>query len=213
MPSALPRSAMSGATDASATRPRAASESELGDKEERILDAVVAVLARGGIAAVSMRAIAKEADVALGLVNYYFESKTALIGAALERIGDADLLLVAPEPGLSPVEQLRDALRRVADAEFLDPDYLGLRLHLWSLAPTEPVFARINRDAQVRYRRGLADLIAAARPDLGADEVARRAADVLVIQNGMWVTSILIVDRESIERSLDRCEQVCLVDA
>ena len=183
------------------------------EKEERILDAVIAVLGRGGIAGVSMRAVAKEAGVALGLVNYYFSDKTSLIAAALRRIGDEDARLVEPAGPGDAVQQLRHALRRVADAEFLRPDYLGLRLHLWSLAPVEPEFARINVVAQTRYRDGLGNLIAAARPDLDAHEVARRAADVLVIQNGMWLTSMLIVDPEAIDRSVQRCEQIALADS
>lgn len=178
------------------------------DKEELMLDAVITVLARGGIAAVSMRAVAKEAGVALGLLNYYFDDKTSLIAAALRRVGDLDAALVAPVDGLDPVQQLRQALRRVADAEFLSADYLGLRLQLWSLAPVEPRFAEINHRAQTRYRDGLADLVAAARPDLDSAEVGRRAADILVTQNGMWLTSILIVDPESIARSVQRCEQI-----
>lgn len=180
----------------------------LSEKEERILDAVLAVLGRGGIAAVSMRAVAKEADVALGLMNYYFEGKTSLIAAALRRLGEEDARLVAPKAGLEPAEQVRHALRRVADEEFLRTDYLGLRLHLWSLAPIESAFAEINNEAQTRYRDGLAELIAGARPDLSLSEVGRRAADILVIQNGMWLTSILIVDAESIERSVERCEAI-----
>ncbi len=182
----------------------------LSAKEELILDAVISVLAEGGIAAVSMRAIAGHAGVALGLVNYYFESKTSLIAAALRRIGEEDARLVAPVAGLDDVEQVRHALRRVANEEFLRPDYLGLRLHLWSLAPTEPIFARINNEAQIRYRDGLAALISGARPELGPEEVARRAADILVIQNGIWLTSILIVDDASIARSIDRCELIAL---
>lgn len=180
----------------------------LSDKEELILDAVITVLANGGIAAVSMRAVAKEAGVALGLMNYYFDDKTSLIAAALRRVGDLDVALVAPEAGLDAASQLRRALRKVADAEFLRADYLGLRLQLWSLAPIEPRFADINHRAQTRYRDGLAALVAAARPDLDDAEVARRAADILVIQNGMWLTSILIVDPESIARSVRRCEQI-----
>lgn len=188
--------------------PTGATAAPLGEKEEWILDAVIAVLSRGGITAVSMRAVATEAGVALGLVNYYFDSKTSLIAAALHRLGQEDAQLVAQVAGLDPVEQLRHALRRVADEEFLRPNYLGLRLHLWSLAPIEPAYARINNEAQIRYRDGLAALIAAARPGLHADDVAHRAADILVIQNGMWLTSILIVDRESIARSVERCEAI-----
>jgi len=59
-------------------------------KEQLILDAVLAVLARSGISGVSMRAVAREAGVALGLMNYYFTDKTSLIAAALRRLGEQD---------------------------------------------------------------------------------------------------------------------------
>ena len=42
------------------------------DKRERILEAVLAVLARDGISGATMRAVAREAEVALGLATYYF---------------------------------------------------------------------------------------------------------------------------------------------
>ena len=155
-----------------------------------------------------MRAVAKEADVALGLMNYYFDDKTSLIAEALRRIGEADAQLVAPMPGLDADGQLRIALRRVADEEFLRTEYLALRLQLWSVAPVDPVFAAINQDAQVRYRNGLGSLIAAARPDLDPAEVGRRAADILIVQNGMWLTSILIVDDNAILRAIERCEVI-----
>ncbi len=181
---------------------------QMNDKEQQILDGVLAVLARDGISGVSMRAVAREAGVALGLMNYYFDDKRSLIGAALRHIGAQDAELVAPVDGLAAQAQLRHALRRVADDEFLRPDYLGLRLQLWSLAPVDELFAQINHDAQRRYRDGLGTLIREARPDLDDGEVERRAADVLIIQNGMWLTSILILDRPSIDRSIDRCEEI-----
>ena len=180
----------------------------LTDKENHILDAVMAVLARDGIAATSMRAVARQADVALGLMNYYFDNKTSLIAAALRRLGDEDARIVAPDEGLDAEARLRFALRRATDTEFLTTDYLALRLQLWSLASVDPVFADINHEAQTRYRDGLAALIAAARPDVGPDEVRRRAADVLIIQNGVWLTSILISDPDAIKRSVARSEQI-----
>jgi AcrR family transcriptional regulator len=183
-------------------------DERLGEKEEQILAAVIAVLGRGGIAAVSMRAVANEAGVALGLMNYYFNDKSSLIAAALRRVGDEDARLLDPVDGLEPADQLRRALRRVVNDELLSSDYLGLRLQLWSLAAIQPESAAINLVAQTRYLVRLGDLIAAARPDLTSDEVTRRAADVLVVQNGMWLTSILNVDSAVVERSVKRCEQI-----
>ena len=180
------------------------------DKDQRILDAVLAVLARRGIGGVSMRAIAAEANVALGLINYHFDGKESLISAALQRIGDQDAELVSPGSDLTAEEQVLHALRRVAEDEFLMSEYLGLRLQLWSLAAVDPEFGRINQASQIRYRDGLGQLIAAARPELEPYEIERRANDILVIQNGIWLTSLLIPDRPAIERSIERCTEIAL---
>jgi AcrR family transcriptional regulator len=179
-------------------------------KEQLILDAVLAVLARSGISGVSMRAVAREAGVALGLMNYYFTDKTSLIAAALRRLGEQDAQLVEPQEGLGPREQLVSSLHRVVDEEFLRGDYLALRLQLWALAPVDPSFASINQEAQERYRVGLIQLVRRASPDLEPAEAERRATDILVIQNGLWLTSMLIVDQAAINRGVLRCEELAL---
>ena len=177
-------------------------------KRQRILDAVLALLSRHGISGVSMRAVAREAGVALGLVNYYYADKVTLICAALRRIEEQDVALVAPDPDRSPAENLSAALCRVADSEFLTTEYLSHRLQLWSLAQAHPDFEEINTAAQIRYRRGLATLIRAARPDLSEAEADRRATDIDVVQNGLWLTALLGIDQASIQRSVRRCEEI-----
>ena len=180
------------------------------DKEARILEAVLTLLARRGISGVSMRAVASEANVALGLVNYYYEDKTSLIAAALRRVEEHDLTIVGPDAALDPEERLRAALRRVADPEFLTTEYLSLRLQLWALAQADEAFAHINTAAQKRYRAGLASLIRMARPALARTECNRRAADIDVLQNGIWLTALLGLDRASIQRNVRRSEEIAL---
>lgn len=156
----------------------------------------------------SMRAVAREAGVSLGLVNYHYEDKTSLIRAALHRIEEQDLAMVEPDPAREPRQRLRAALKRVADPEFLTTEYLSLRLQLWSLAQAHEDFEQINTEAQRRYRTGLAALIRAARPELTRADCARRAADIDVVQNGLWLTALLGLDRASINRSVDRCQEI-----
>lgn len=176
---------------------------------ERILDATMSVLARAGVAGVSMRAVAREAGVAVGLANYHFENKVSLISAALLRIGEQDATLVAPaEGGDDPADHLRRSLRRALDPAYLAPDYLSLRLQLWSLAGVDSRYADINRAAQQRYLAGLADLIAAARPGVDRAEAERRAADILIEQNGVWLTAILITDEAAVARAIARCDEL-----
>ncbi|HEY1155298.1 MAG TPA: helix-turn-helix domain-containing protein, partial [Arthrobacter sp.] len=168
------------------------------DRQSRILEAALDLLSRHGIAGVSMRAVAREAGVALGLVNYYYDDKTSLIRAALRSVDEHDLLLVAPNPSLTPDEQLRSALRRVAGPDLLTTRYLSLRLHLWALARADEGYAEINAAAFDRYIDGLAVLVSAAQPGMPWEECRARASDIVVIQNGMWLTSLLGVDKEAI---------------
>ena len=180
------------------------------DRQERILDAVLELLSRHGIAGVSMRAVAREAGVALGLVTYYYADKNGLIRAALVRIEEQDVALLEADPELGPEERLRRALRRVAEPALLTTEYLSLRLQLWSLAQVHEDFAHINAAAQQRYRAGLATLIGAARPHLDERVCDTRASDVDVIQNGMWLTALLGLDRASLDRAVTRCEEIAL---
>jgi AcrR family transcriptional regulator len=188
--------------------PARAKAEERPDRRTQILDGVLTLLSRKGIAGVSMRAVAREAGVALGLVHYYFDDKTSLIAASLRVVEVQDLDIVQPDPALPPADRLVAALRRVADPEFLTTEYLALRLQLWALAQLNDEFAEINSSAQSRYRDGLAALIHAARPDLSLAECERRAADVDVLQNGMWLTALLGLDRASIQRSVDRTVEI-----
>lgn len=178
------------------------------DREARILDAVLTILSRQGIEGVSMRAVAREAGVALGLVNYYYADKTSLIGEALRRIEAQDVAIVDPDPAKSPEDNLRAALRRIANREFLTTEYLSLRLQLWALSQANPTFEEINTAGQKRYRKELTALIRHARPDLSRAEATKRAADIDTIQNGIWLTALLGLDRASIRRSIALCEQI-----
>ncbi|MDT3396079.1 TetR family transcriptional regulator [Streptomyces sp. B1866] len=81
------------------------------DRRARIVDAAVAVLGRGGIAALSHRAVAAEADVPLGSTTYHFSSLDDLLLAALRRIDAAWLAGIARwSDGVRPGVPLADEL-------------------------------------------------------------------------------------------------------
>ena len=55
------------------------------ERRRRILDATLALAARGGYEAVQMRAVAEKAEVAVGTLYRYFPSKVHLLTSALAR--------------------------------------------------------------------------------------------------------------------------------
>ena len=137
------------------------------DTQGQILDAVLTVIVRQGIRSLSFRAVAAEADVALGLLNYHFDDKESLIRAAYQHA--AQRLMESSRTAATGTgsrdQAVRSFIRGVFGQEFLDADYLALRLSLWSVARSEPTVAAINAEIYETYLAELSALIAAARPE------------------------------------------------
>lgn len=183
------------------------------DRQEQILAAAIAILGRDGLAGISVRSVARKAGVAHGLVAYYFDDMNGLIEAALRRVEIDDLELLDPDPSLSARDQLCSVLQSIMRPEFLTTEYLSLRLQLWALAQANEEYGHINATAQRRYRERLTRLIEAAVPGIDRPEARRRAADIDIIQNGIWLTALLRIDKASLARAARRCEDIAFKGA
>jgi AcrR family transcriptional regulator len=58
------------------------------EPKKRILEAAISLFAQKGFAAVGVREIAKEADVNIAMISYYFEGKVGILKAILEEFFD-----------------------------------------------------------------------------------------------------------------------------
>ena len=185
---------------------------ELSATQEQILDAVIACLAEGGIAGVSMRSVADGADVSLGLLNYHFDGKQALIASAFQLV--CDRLLVSAMDTLDGVvgaeDRVRAFVRGSAHDEFLAPEYLRLRLVLWAAGRLDPEIGAADLRFYEEYVVRMADLIAAACSGVDAAGARARADDVSLIQNGLWLNWARFGDSEALVRGLRRCEDIAL---
>src|SRR5580700_8748066 len=113
---ATPRTRTNGSAEPAASAP---AEAELGsaaqrDRRKRILDATIALAAKGGYDAVQMRTVAERADVALGTLYRYFPSKIHLLVSALARELERYLerLERRPVPGETPYDRVLYVLGR-----------------------------------------------------------------------------------------------------
>lgn len=93
------------------------------DRRRRILDATYDLAAAGGFDAVQMRAVAEQADVALGTLYRYFPSKIHLLVSALGRQFEesAGRLNEREIPGDTPADRVLWVLRRMARGMQGDP--------------------------------------------------------------------------------------------
>jgi AcrR family transcriptional regulator len=93
------------------------------DRRKRILDTTYALAAEGGFDAVQMRAVADQADVALGTLYRYFPSKIHLLVSALQRQFDnaVEVLNAQAIPGDNPADRVINVLKRLSRGMQGDP--------------------------------------------------------------------------------------------
>lgn len=127
-------------------------------RRQAMLDAALALVARGGPRAVTHRAVAAEAGVPLAATTYYFASRDDLVAQALIRCAERDMA----------------RLEQRSLPEILDEDLAGDReqllatYELWLEAARNPALRPTARTVSATY-------VAAARRSLGDDLDARVA--------------------------------------
>ncbi len=88
------------------------------DKREAILDVAEDLFADFGFEAVSIRQLAKEADINVAMISYYFGSKEQLYKAVISRKLINTSGLIASNPNLNPWEKLNLIGENYVDAFF-----------------------------------------------------------------------------------------------
>ncbi len=160
------------------------------ERRQRILDATIALAAEGGFEAVQMRAVAEQADVALGTLYRYFPSKIHLLVSALAREFDRAQSAWATRtiPGDTPADRVIHVLRRTSRG-------LQSDRHLTEALTRAFMFADSSAQAEI-HQVGIAlskMLTHAMHPDratLLEDDVAiaRVIGDVWLSALVAWVT-------------------------
>ena len=81
-------------------------------RREEVSDAVLQLIAREGIGAVTLRAVARESEWSTGVIGHYFRNRHDMLIAALRRAAylQANQFKMTRQEGLTPLEQLRHIL-------------------------------------------------------------------------------------------------------
>ncbi|MEV2247196.1 TetR family transcriptional regulator [Streptomyces sp. NPDC049970] len=128
------------------------------ERRERIIEAAIRVVAARGIAGLSHRTVAAEADVPLGSTTYHFASLDELLVAALRRCNENFARTVRESGYLSdPGVPLADALTRLLEEWFAGGrGPMELEYELYLAALRRPAL----RPVAAEWADGLAGLVA-----------------------------------------------------
>ncbi|WP_405800161.1 TetR/AcrR family transcriptional regulator [Streptomyces sp. NBC_01506] len=131
------------------------------ERRQRIIDAAIRVVGRGGIAGLSHRTVAAEADVPLGSTTYHFASLDELLVAALRQANEGFASAIRDSGALAdPRCDIADELARIT-ARWLTADRTGAELEyeLYLAALRRPALRPVAAEWCEGVTQALADRV------------------------------------------------------
>ena len=189
----------------------AAGRSEQGaERRAAILDATVRVLVREGLAAVTHRAVAREADVPLAATTYYFASKDELVVDALEILVKDEIARVGDRAAALGDELASPSRSAAVVAEVLFPDAeaaggLLAKFEVYLEAARRPGL----RATAAHWQQAFIELAESALTLAGASDPKRLAPLLVAGVDGMLVHRLSEgIDHLEVDRLRAQLEQL-----
>ena len=176
------------ASAAAATRADEPSTSSQRERRRRILDATLALAAKGGYEAVQMRAVAEKAEVAVGTLYRYFPSKVHLLVSALAREFrrlDQRTERSSP-PGDTAQERMKVVVEMITKSMQRDPNLTEAMTRAFMFA--DATVANEVEEVGFLMDRIIARALAQGEPDELQLSIARVVSDVWMSNLVSWLT-------------------------
>jgi len=158
------------------------------ERRRRILDATLALAAKGGYEAVQMRAVAEKAEVAVGTLYRYFPSKVHLLVSALAREFrrlDQRTERSSP-PGETAQERMKVVVDMITKSMQRDPNLTEAMTRAFMFA--DATVANEVEEVGFYMDRILARAMAQGEPDEVQLSIARVVSDVWMSNLVSWLT-------------------------
>ena len=179
------------------------------ERRELLVAATLRCLARDGHAGISVRRIATEAGVSVGLLNHHFGSIDALIADTYQKIASeltTALLHEIAQAG-TPAEKLDAFLVGSFSSRVMDPQLLGVWVVFWSLIRHSE---HVSQSHEKSYRAYL-DLLRQLLGDLAVSEgfvihdTRLAAIGLSAMLDGLWIEWCLNPETFSAANGLHIC--------
>ncbi|HLY56714.1 MAG TPA: TetR family transcriptional regulator C-terminal domain-containing protein [Stellaceae bacterium] len=180
-------------------------------RREGLVDAALRCLARDGHDGVSVRRIAAEAGVSVGLINHYYASIDELIAHAFETLARdlvRKLLDRVGEAPSSPRARLTAFFQASYSPLLLDPNLLGVWVVFWSMLKHSPAMQAAQQRTWSEYREVLEQHLAAYAAEVGRSHVNVRlvALGLSAMLDGSWLEWCLDPTSFRPEEGIALCE-------
>jgi AcrR family transcriptional regulator len=161
-------------------------------RRDSLVEATLRSLAAHGHDGASVRRIAAEAGVSVGLINHHFASIDELIACAFEKVSAGivqQLLDRMAEAPPSPRARLNAFFRASCSPPMLDPDLLSVWVVFWSMVRHSPVMQETQRRTFAEYRAVIEQHLVdyAAEIAISPADMRLSAIGLSAMLDGIWL--------------------------
>ncbi|MBN9429490.1 MAG: TetR family transcriptional regulator [Burkholderiales bacterium] len=167
-------------------------------RRQELIDATFRCLCQLGVFDTSVRTIAAEAGVSLGMVRHYFNSKDELLAATYRDMSERlqkqtqEILAVTPP---DPLSQLVAFINAGLQPPLLDRNYVRIRFLFFELTHTNDVVRRVHEEIYSRFEKQLLSLVrAVARQHGSRANCAMITRTITAYLKGIWAEWTLSSD-------------------
>ena len=175
-----------------------------------LIDATFRCLVNHGVADTSVRTIAAEAGLSLGMVRHYFNSKDELLGATYRDMSEklreqTQAMMDATDD--DPLSYLNTFIIAGLTPPLLDRHYVRIRFMFFELTHTNETVRQVHEEIYARFEEKLLALVKAVADKNGSDaDCVMIARTILIFLKGVWAEWTLSSDafepRELVEQMM-----------
>jgi DNA-binding transcriptional regulator YbjK len=156
-----------------------------------IIDAAIEVMARVGLAGLSMRVVANQAQIPLGALSYYFHDKSDLVAQAFQQLSDREIeRVVRTANQLQPTMSAGQLANLVADM-IID----GFTAPQGAIVTRYELVTEASRDEQLRpmfeaWYAAMVPALSRLFRDLGSHQPVLDSRTIMAVMAGLEIDNI-----------------------
>jgi AcrR family transcriptional regulator len=162
------------------------------DRREALVDAAIESLKRYGYEGLSVRRIAAEAGVSIGLINHHFPNKDTLVAESYRtfsrRLAESFEKAIATA-GADPRKRLRAYFDAFFSGHNLNPQVLTAWVVYWSLVQVSPEMRAVREEEGRGYSEVLGRLLSDLAKSRGAapENLGITVSGLIALLDGLWL--------------------------
>ncbi len=178
-------------------------------RRRQLVESTIECIANRGLAETRMADVAAGAGMSVGIVNFHFDSKQALLAETLAFLSDEYLKAWdqarAAAPG-DPVSQLEALIRMNFEPGICNPRRIAVWFAFFGAAGSRPTYQATCQRFDDEYLAQLNGLFVEVFGEAGRERARRAAMMLLVLWDGFWQNILLNPDGfDAVE-----CQSVCM---